>query len=183
MWVNVPNLISLARLFAVPVAVWLILKERYDFAFWLFTAAGATDALDGFIAKKFDARTTLGSFLDPLADKALLVSVFVALGYVGKLDDWIVILVVSRDVMIVGAALLSFVLFGSFEAKPSRISKLNTLAQIVLAGVVLAEFGLNLPFATLAEVLVYIVAVTTTASGGLYAVAWVRHASKMEDAQ
>lgn len=183
MWVTVPNLISLARLFAVPVAVWLILKERYDYAFWLFAAAGATDALDGYIAKRFNARTTLGSFLDPLADKALLVSVFVTLGHVEKLEVWIVILVVSRDVMIVGAALLSFVLFGSFEAKPSQISKINTLAQIVLAGVVLAEYGLKLPFATLAEVLAYLVAVTTMLSGGLYAVAWVRHASKMEDAK
>src|SRR5262245_53743519 len=101
-----PNLISLARLLAVPLAIWLILQDRYGVAFWVFAAAGASDALDGFIAKQFGLRTVIGGFLDPLADKALLMSVYVALGYRDQVDPWLVILIVSRDVLVSRGAIL-----------------------------------------------------------------------------
>src|SRR5438094_3807871 len=103
---SLPNLITLARLLSVPVTVWLIVDERYGAAFWLFVAAGVSDALDGFIAKRFDRRTRLGALLDPVADKAMLVSVYVALGMAHQLWAWLVILVVFRDIMIVGGFLL-----------------------------------------------------------------------------
>ena len=103
---NLPNLISLARLLMVPLTIWLIVAGSYGIAFWILVAAGVSDALDGFIAKRFDRRTRLGALLDPVADKAMLVSVYVALGVAHQLWAWLVILVVFRDVMIVGGFLL-----------------------------------------------------------------------------
>src|SRR5277367_6169746 len=86
--VNLPNFITLARLLSVPVAVWLILVGEFAAAFWVFVAAGVSDALDGFIAKRFDQRTRLGALLDPIADKSLLVAVYVTLGVAGELPAW-----------------------------------------------------------------------------------------------
>src|SRR5438034_11404389 len=103
---NLPNLISLGRLFLVPVTIWLIIDGQYGIAFWVLVVAGFSDALDGFIAKRFDRRTRLGALLDPLADKVLLVSVYVTLGIAGQLWTWLVVLVVFRDVMIIGGFLL-----------------------------------------------------------------------------
>src|ERR1700745_729970 len=103
---NLPNFISLVRLLLVPLQIWLIYVGRYGFAFWILVAAGISDALDGFIAKRFDRRTRLGALLDPVADKVLLVSVYVTLGIAGQIWPWLVVLVVFRDVMIIGGFLL-----------------------------------------------------------------------------
>src|ERR671925_201528 len=91
---NLPNLISLGRLLLVPLAISLILEGSYAAAFWVFVIAGVSDAADGFIAKRFDRRTRLGALLDPLADKVLLVSVYLTLGVAGQLWTWLVVLVV-----------------------------------------------------------------------------------------
>ena len=104
---NIPNLISLMRLLLVPLTVWLIMSEAYGWAFITFLVAGVSDGIDGYLARRFDWRTRLGAYLDPLADKALLVSVFVTLGFLKLIPAWLVIIVVSRDVLIVGAVLLS----------------------------------------------------------------------------
>ncbi len=103
---NPANLITLGRLLSVPVSVWLILAGQFAAAFWMFVLAGISDAVDGFIAKRFDMRTKIGALLDPVADKTLLVSIYVTLGVAGQLPTWLVILVVSRDLMIVGGFLL-----------------------------------------------------------------------------
>jgi cardiolipin synthase (CMP-forming) len=172
--VNLPNLISLARLLAVPFAVYLILEGAFVAAFWLFMAAGITDAIDGFLAKRFDMTSTLGGFLDPLADKALLVSVYVALGHGGHIATWLVILVVFRDVLIIGGVILMFLVNGGVVAHPLIISKVNTAAQIALVAVVLAGLGVAPGVMTAAEPFVWLVAATTLASGGAYLVEWVR---------
>ena len=120
----------------MPLAVWLILDGRLTSAFWLFVAAGLSDAVDGTLAKYLHAETTLGKFLDPLADKALLVSVYVALGRIGEMDTWLVILVVSRDIMIVGGVIVTLLtVMRTYKVTPSFISKTNTAAQILLAAV------------------------------------------------
>src|SRR5437870_2887732 len=98
---NLPNLITLARLLSVPLTMWLIFGERYGAAFWVFLGAGISDALDGYIAKRFDRRTRLGALLDPAADKAMLAGVYVTLGLAGQLPHWLVALVVLRDLLIV----------------------------------------------------------------------------------
>ncbi|MCH9020890.1 MAG: CDP-alcohol phosphatidyltransferase family protein [Proteobacteria bacterium] len=177
---NLPNMISLARLFAAPVTVWLMLTGEMTVAFWLFLAASVSDAVDGFIAKRFDRETMLGGYLDPLADKALLVSVYITLGVLDHLALWLVILVVFRDILIIGGVLLLWLLARSFTIQPLMISKVNTVAQIVLATVVLGDLGLDLVTDGLVQVLIYAVAATTLASGATYLVEWTRRASRVE---
>lgn len=171
--ISLPNLISLARLFAVPLMVWLIVAGEMTAAFWVFVAAGISDAVDGFIAKRFDAITTFGSYIDPLADKALLVSCFVALGIEGQIANWLVILVVFRDVVIIGGAILAVPLGRPVIMRPLFISKLNTTTQIILVALVLAEIGVGVHEAQLIVLMQYIVAATTLASGIGYAYRYV----------
>ena len=105
---SIPNLITLARILLVPVVVWAIASGQMLFAFLLFLAAGISDAVDGFLAKRFGMTSELGAYLDPLADKVLIVSIYVSLGITEAIPRWLVILVVSRDFMIVGAVMLSW---------------------------------------------------------------------------
>ncbi len=107
---SLPNLITLLRLCAVPAAVWLIIQGRLDLAFFVFVGAGVSDALDGWIARRWNLRSALGALLDPVADKALLVSVYVTLALIGVLPDWLAILVVFRDVVIMGGVVLFYLL-------------------------------------------------------------------------
>jgi cardiolipin synthase len=171
---HVPNLLSLARLGAVPVVVWCVLAEENVLAFWIFLAAGVSDALDGLIAKRFNATSRFGAWLDPLADKALLVGVYVALAVRDALPMWLVILVVFRDLLIVGGALTVHALTQRFHVEPMMISKINTALQIGLIIVVLVERAyLPLP----AEIVLagaVIVAATTVLSGAAYVVTWSR---------
>ena len=169
--VNLPNLITLARLLCVPLAIWLIVEARFGFAFWVFVAAGVSDALDGWIAKRWDQRTPLGALLDPIADKALLAAVYITLGFAGELPSWLVILVVLRDLLIVGGYLLSH---GADAPQPLFISKVNTLVQIALVGFVLARLGLGIDDEWLTSILVAIAGVTTVWSGLSYLVRWAR---------
>ena len=179
---NLPNSITLARLFCVPVVVWLILVDRMGAAFWVSFAAAISDAIDGIIAKRFRMETVLGGFLDPIADKALLVCVYIALGYEGYLPEWLVILVVFRDALIIGGALLFHTLTQSLSMKPLMISKINTTAQLLLAMLVLASEAFALNDSPGREIMVYIVAATTFASGFAYVVGWTRLASEIEKA-
>jgi len=175
-----PNLITLARLLAVPVTVYLLLIGSYDAAFWLFIAAGVSDALDGIVAKHFNATSEVGAFLDPLADKALLVAVYVTLGYLEHIAVWLVILIVFRDLLIIGGAILFHTLTHSLQMEPLLVSKTNTVAQIILAGMVLAELGPELSLPGAVHVLVYVVAATTFVSGAAYVIKWGRRAVTME---
>src|SRR5215471_1640578 len=169
---NLPNLISLGRLLLVPLAISLILDGKYWSAFWIFVVAGVSDALDGFIAKRFDRRTRLGALLDPLADKVLLVSVYVTLGIAGQIWAWLVVLVVFRDVMIVGGFLLIQALAGLPKPHPLFISKVNTGVQVAMVGYVLARRGLGAEAGALDLLLGTAVAATTVGSGLTYLVRW-----------
>jgi cardiolipin synthase (CMP-forming) len=171
---NLPNLISLARLFLVPVTIWLIIDGQYGVAFWVLVAAGISDALDGFIAKRFDRRTRLGALLDPVADKAMLVSIYVTLGIAHQLATWLVVLVVFRDVLIVGGFLLVQAVTLPRRYDPLYISKINTGMQIVLVGFVLARLGLGAAPGWLDFALSLTVAGTTIASGLAYLLRWTR---------
>src|SRR5262249_25579186 len=146
---SIPNLITLGRILLVPIVVWAITAGEMRVAFALFLAAGLSDAVDGFLAKRFGMSTELGAYLDPLGDKAMMVSVYVALGISEAIPAWLVILVVSRDIMIVGAVILSWLVDRPVPLRPLLVSKLNTVAQILLASVVLGAraFRLNAEFA------------------------------------
>jgi len=164
-----------------PFAVWLILEGYLLWAFWVFVAAGISDALDGFIAKRFNMETELGKYLDPLADKALLVSVYVSLGIEGHIPNWLVIMVVFRDVLIVGGALLFETMTHSLTMQPLMISKVNTTLQIVLAAAVMASVGYGIDLAVALDVVVILTAMATVLSGLSYAVVWIRRWSQLED--
>jgi cardiolipin synthase (CMP-forming) len=172
---SIPNLITLARILLVPVVVWAIASNQMLFAFLLFAAAGVSDAVDGFLAKRFGMTSELGAYLDPLADKVLIVSIYVSLGIVEGLPRWLVILVVSRDIMIVGAVILSWLVDKPVKLKPITVSKLNTVAQIVYATIVLAAltFGWEIPLVMGA--LIGLVTILTLLSVALYLAEWVRH--------
>src|SRR5450830_1613361 len=146
---NIPNLITLGRILLVPIVVWAIASGTMWIAFVLFVGAGVSDAVDGFLAKRFNMTTVLGAYLDPLADKALIVSIYLTLGINGFIPRWLVIMVVSRDIMIVGAFMLSWLVGAPLKVKPLLVSKLNTVAQIVFASVVLGSLGFNYELPTL----------------------------------
>jgi len=177
---SLPNTISLARLLSVPITVWLLLVDQMLAAFLLFVLAGASDAIDGFLAKHYGNITELGSYLDPLADKTLLVAVYVTLGLQGHLPVWLVILVVFRDLLIIGGALLLALLGSATRIAPLMISKINTTAQIALASVVLGQLAFELSLAPVVEVLILGVAATTVLSGGRYLFEWARRSSNSE---
>lgn len=177
---QIPNLITLARLLAVPVTVYLILLGELVPAFWIFFAAGISDAVDGLIAKRLNLVSEIGAYLDPLADKALLMGVFVTLGYVGQVPIWLVILIVFRDLLIVGGAILFQTLTHSLQVQPLFISKVNTAAQITLAAVVLARPALGVALDEVPEILTLIVAMTTFLSGAAYVIKWGWMAVTME---
>ena len=169
---GLPNLITLARLLAVPLVVWLILAGRMTPAFWMFVLVGLSDAADGFIAKRFNCETEFGRYLDPIADKALLVSVYVTLGHAGYLPTWLVILVVFRDAFIVGGILFLRQVDGPVRLQPLCISKVNTTMQIILAAAVLAILGYGVPDFGMVDILIAIVTATTMASGIAYLMRW-----------
>src|SRR6266576_2717735 len=171
---SIPNLITLARILLVPVVVWAIASNQMLFAFLLFAAAGVSDAVDGFLAKRFGMASELGAYLDPLADKVLIVSIYVSLGIVDALPRWLVILVVSRDLLIVGGVLFSWLMGKPVGVKPHPLSKLNTAAQLLLVGLVLAAlgFGFNAGWALTATMAA--VAALTLASVAVYLREWVR---------
>ena len=171
----------MARLLSVPIVVYLILQSYYEWAFWLFVIAGISDALDGFIAKNMDMETVLGSYLDPLADKVLLVGVYLTLGQQGLIDDLVVVLVVFRDVMIIGGAFLLVVFRQQNGIRPVMVSKLNTAAQILLVTLVLAEAGPDFAGGWFSLLISNFVIATTVASGGWYMVAWGRQMANMEN--
>ncbi len=172
---NIPNLISVLRLLLVPVTVWLMISEAYGWAFLTFVAAGVSDGIDGFLARRFDWRTRLGAYLDPLADKTLLVSVFVTLGFLKLIPAWLAILVVSRDALIVGAVLLSRLMDHPVKVRPLMVSKVNTVAQILFAVAVLGVAALGKPLAQLVDYGGIPVALLTALSGAAYLMAWLRH--------
>lgn len=164
---NLPNIITFGRLCAVPLAVWLVLRHEMALAFGLFALAGLSDAVDGWLARRRGG-TALGAMLDPVADKALLVSMFVTLAAIGVLPDWIAILAVFRDLVILGGILVMWRLSIPVRLKPLLLSKVNTALQLLLIGVVLLleGFGLHAPWLRLG--LIWTVAATTLWSGAIY---------------
>lgn len=176
LFASLPNLITLARLVMVPVVIVLIVLPNWMGAFLLFLAAGISDAVDGFLAKRYNLQTELGAYLDPIADKALLISIYVALAITQQIPAVIAILVVSRDFLIVGAVVFAWVMDKPMEIRPHFVSKANTAAQIALAALVLAPKAFGWNIGDFLEYSAYtVVAVLTLASLAVYFVQWFRH--------
>ena len=172
---SIPNLITLARILSVPIVVWAITSGEMMIAFILFVIAGISDAVDGYLAKRFDMASELGAYLDPLADKALIVSIYVSLGIAGAIPRWLVIFVVARDIMIIGAVILTWLIGRPMAVKPLLVSKLNTVAQIVFACLVLGSLAFGFNAGPLLPLLMYLVAVLTFLSIAFYLAEWIRH--------
>ena len=178
---TLPNMISLARLLLVPFNVWLILIDHWRLALLVFCLAGLSDAVDGFLAKKFNMRSRLGRYLDPMADKALLVSMFIVLGTQQHLPLWLVILVVSRDILLGGGVFLLFLFDQPYEPKPLLSSKVNTGTQIVLVASIIACLAFSYEAAGFfKDILILAAALTTISSGTEYLMVWWRRMNKLE---
>jgi cardiolipin synthase len=171
---TIPNLITLARLIAVPVIILLLLDGDFGWAFAIFVIAGISDGVDGAIARHVPGQASeLGRLLDPVADKALLVSIFVVLAATGHAPMWLAVLVVSRDVLIVGGVILSWLASRPVPIVPLMISKANTAAQIVYAALLLAVLGLAWQFGPLVDIMVWVVATLTVVSAAAYVKSWL----------
>jgi cardiolipin synthase (CMP-forming) len=167
-FLTLPNVITFARLCAVPLSVWLVLERQFAQAFFLFVAAGASDAVDGWLARRNGGGNSVGALLDPVADKSLLVTMYVTLAAVSVLPDWLAILVVFRDAMIVGGVIVLSVLGQTVILRPLYISKLNTALQIVLVALTLMLSGFGLAAPAAMDALIWTVGVTTLSSGAAY---------------
>lgn len=172
---TLPNLITVGRLLLVPVIVWFISDGAFVAAFAVFVIAGISDGVDGFIARQYNLRSELGTYLDPIADKALLVSIYLSLALIGEMAGWLAMIVVSRDIFIIGGVILSWILDRPIEVKPLFISKINTAGQIILAALVLGDLGFSAGLGDLRTVLEWVVGVLTVASATAYLIDWARH--------
>ena len=173
---DLPNIITFIRFLLLPPIVLLLLNHRYDAALLVFAVAGFSDALDGYLAKRFHWTSRLGALLDPLADKLMLVSAFVTLAWLGLIPPWLVGLIILRDVVIVTGAIVYHMRIEKLEAAPSVVSKLNTFAQILLIlAVMFSQAVRHLPSFWM-DVLIYTVLVTTLWSGFDYVWTWGRRA-------
>ncbi len=170
-------MITIMRFVLVPAVVLAMLQAHWGWAFAGFLVAGISDGVDGFIARRYNQHSELGAYLDPMADKVLLVSVFVVMGFIGELPLWLVVTMVSRDALIICAVLLSTVMAHPVEMKPLFVSKANTAIQIVLAAVVLGELALDILLDPLRPALILLSGVLTVASAAAYLVGWLRHMS------
>lgn len=168
---NIPNVITVARVVITPIILWSLINGQARPAFFLFVLAGISDAVDGYLAKRFNQRTQFGAYLDPVADKLLIAGIFITLGWIGELPAWLVFAVVARDVLIVAGVLLSALLARPVRIQPLRVSKLNTALQILLAAVVLADNAFVLGLGPLRDILVWVTVLFT----GLSLLAYVRH--------
>ncbi len=178
---DLPNIVTLARLGLAPVGIGLILAGDLDAAFWVVLLAGMADAVDGGLARRLGAQTALGARLDPVADKLLAAGAFAALAWQAVLPVWLVLLVVGRDALILGAAgLLLWRRPRQADLAPTTLGKLSTASQMGLVLCALAAVGVAPAAGVLVTPLIMVVAATTVASGLLYGDRVRRHARQVE---
>lgn len=165
---NVPNTLTLLRLIAIPIFLILLVDYRYPEALGVFVAAGVTDALDGAIARLTQTKTALGAYLDPAADKLLLVSAFVALAFMDEVPPWLTVIVLSRDVMLVlGYFMLFTMTQHAMEVRPSVAGKLSTFLQITAVTLVLVSLVYPGAIPPMVEPVVFFLTGIVTATAGL----------------
>jgi len=173
MLAQIPNLLTVVRLLLVPWFAMLLLDQQFDLALILFVVMGISDGLDGYFARAFNATSPFGAAVDPLADKVMLLASFVILGHMNLLEAWLVLLVVGRDVLIIGGALAGHLFFPTRQLSVLKIGKINTFAQIVLVMSVIVNQLLLLPQWCMMS-LFWTVVATTVISGLWYAQGWIR---------
>ena len=176
---TIPNAITCLRLCLVPLIVVLIHERRFDLAFYTFTVAGLTDAVDGFIARHWNQKSEIGAYLDALADKSLIGATVIALASIGTIPFWLMVLVIFRDLTIVGAVAIAWLMHNPVPIEPIMISKVNTAAQIAMVSTILANGAFGLSWTGTIGALHGLVALLTVASVSAYFVKWFRHMAEL----
>jgi cardiolipin synthase (CMP-forming) len=174
----VPNLITIGRLMMVPMVIMSIINGAWGWAFASFVIAGASDGLDGFLARRFHWRSELGAHLDAFADKALLMSIYLTLAVAGIVPIWLAVCVVFRDLMIMGAVVIAWLIGRPVPIRPLKISKTNTMVQICFAASVLATKAFAWTWQDWFEPCVALTAGLTLISAAVYLINWLSHMSK-----
>ena len=178
---NLPNFLTLIRIFLVPVLVILLIQGLFFNALMVFVVAGITDALDGFLARTLKQKTTLGSYMDPLADKALIISSFVTLSILGMIPAWLAVIVVSRDFVILLGVTVLFFMSVSFEIRPAFVSKVTTALQLLtILFVLLLECLPKDFYCRLVEAVYWVTALFTVISGLNYVAKGVKFINSTE---
>src|SRR5687767_12217902 len=172
----IPNSLCVLRMLLVVPVAWLLMKQDFQRTMWLFAFAAATDGLDGFLAKRCGWTSELGKILDPLADKILLVSVFITLAALGIVPVWLAVTAVARDVIITAGAISYNALYGYPNGRPTLISKINTLCQILFLLLAVAAKAGDWEASTAQLILGALVFVTTVVSGLDYVITYSRKA-------
>jgi cardiolipin synthase len=177
--VTLPNVLTFLRLLAAPVAIGYIMVERWEIALALFAASAVTDALDGFLARVLHQKTRLGAFMDPLADKSLLLGSYVALTLVGRVPGWLTAAIVVRDVLIIAAVVILYRRIGRFTMTPSLPGKVSTFVQMVTVAAVLLA-GIFPELTVPLRGLYYLTAAISVVSGTHYITVGLRLAEEGE---
>jgi len=169
---HVPNILTFIRIALLAPIIIGLLNEQYTFALLFFVIASITDGLDGFLARRYSWTSRLGSIIDPLADKALLLSCFIALFWLGVIPSWLIFIVIARDIIILSGGVAFHMMIGTYEFSPSQISKLNTFLQIVLVFSLIVNLSYSVIPLFLLDYFMYIVAFVTLASCIDYVWVW-----------
>ncbi len=176
---DIPNILSILRIFLSIPVVWMLLQHNFGIALILFAIAGVSDGLDGYLAKHYGWQSRLGGLLDPLADKILLVFSVLSLGWLELLPSWLVFIVILRDLVIVTGAFVYNFQVAELDASPTLISKFNTVVQIVLVLAVVLNQGFIAIPNLLLHGLIWLTLITTIWSGLNYVVVWSRRAADL----
>ena len=180
---TVPNQLTFLRLGFLPLFIILVFYRRYAWALGILIFSGLTDTMDGLLARSLNQKTSLGAYLDPIADKLLLSSSFVVLALNGQIRWWLTILVLGRDVLILTTAAVILLTAGYRAFPPSIYGKITTTLQILLVFTVLAAAVFHWPlFIVARRILVYLVAGFTVFSGFHYSVVVARQLSQESSA-
>jgi len=177
---NAPNMLTLARIIMTPVIVYMVLSEQTWFALGLMVIAGITDMLDGAIARYFNLRTTVGAYLDPMADKILLISLFVTLFMLEQVPLFVFLAVIFRDLIIVLGAITYEIVTRKLTMQPSFISKATTFIQIIYVVLLLLNMAMVIP-SILLQTTMWLTFTLTCASGLHYLISWTGKAAKQEN--
>ncbi|MHB1530882.1 CDP-alcohol phosphatidyltransferase family protein [Acidithiobacillus sp.] len=177
---NIPNMLTMLRLFLVPVLFYALVVGRYGWALAIFLIAAVSDGLDGWIARRFHQQTRLGAILDPIADKLLVVTAVITLTWLGFLPLWLTVLIISRDLLIIGGSMAYQLLIGAIEIAPTRLSKVNTVVQFLLIVLVLIHAASGWQYPDLLMIFIIASFLSTLSSGLQYVWVWSRKAIAQE---
>jgi len=178
---NIPNMLTLARIIITPFIVYAIIEHQPVLALILMGIAGITDMLDGAIARYFNQRSTVGAYMDPLADKLMLISTIVSLYFIEQVPLFLFLAVVFRDMIIMVGAIAYEMVTHKLEMQPTIASKITTFLQIMLVLTVLSDMAWQLPGAVVLQSVIWFTFAFTCISGLQYMVVWMQKAVRSED--